>query len=203
MPNIVNLLKEVGMTMSDVEAIGVSLGPGSFTGVRIGVVTAKMLAHVLGVPLAGVVTLDLLAHQFDYLPETLVCPLIRVRKGEVYTAVYRTHRGLMERLSEYTACPIDKVTDKIRSVQGSSNECARQGVVFCGDGLPESVDLLRHELGDELIETSEWLSYPKAGKLAQLAVRKIKAGEAESPMTLVPFYIRRSAAETRMERASD
>ncbi|MCX6375956.1 MAG: tRNA (adenosine(37)-N6)-threonylcarbamoyltransferase complex dimerization subunit type 1 TsaB, partial [Armatimonadetes bacterium] len=82
MPNIVALLTDCGMEMKDVEAIGVSIGPGSFTGLRIGVVTAKTLAQALSIPIAGVVTLDLLAHQFDYLPDAVICPLIKVRKGE-------------------------------------------------------------------------------------------------------------------------
>lgn len=126
MPNIVNLLKDCKLAMSDIKAVGVSLGPGSFTGLRIGVVTAKTLAQTLSIPIAGIVTLDLLAHQFDYLPSALVCPLIKVRKGEVYYAFYRTSGGSIDRLTEYEAGPIDDVVKLAQTEYGS------MGVWECG-----------------------------------------------------------------------
>ena len=111
MPNVMALLKDCGLQMNDLQAVGVSLGPGSFTGLRIGVATAKTLAQALDLPIAGVVTLDLLAHQFDYLPEAVICPLIKVRRGEVYYAFYRASCGSIERLSEYSSGPIGNVIE--------------------------------------------------------------------------------------------
>lgn len=196
MPNIMNLLKDSKLAMSDIEAVGVSLGPGSFTGLRIGVVTAKTLAQTLGIPITGIVTLDLLAHQFDYHLGALVCPLIRVRKGEVYYAFYRTGAGTIDRLTEYEAGPID---DVVRLVLQSA-VCGLQPdrILFCGDALEANLPALTEGLGDRVVPAPDWLSYPKASILCRLAVEKIEAGEASDPFSLVPFYIRRSAPEMRL-----
>jgi len=237
MPNIVSLLKDCRLDMKDVEAIAVSLGPGSFTGLRIGVATAKTLAQVLDVPIAGVVSLDLLAQQFDYLADAVVCPLVKVRRGEVYYALFRVNRGSVERISQCEAGPIEHVIELLRrqpAVSRQETPCGppsqggqpgtpsppagegrgegvnpqsairnpQSAIVFCGDALEEHLPLLRDALGDRAIESPPWLSYPKASILAQLALRKIAEGEAADPLSLVPFYIRRSAAEMRMEEAA-
>lgn len=208
MPNIVALLRDCGLAMSDIQAVGVSLGPGSFTGLRIGVVTAKTLAQTLGIPIAGIVTLDLLARQFDYLPGALVCPLIKVRKGEVYHAFYRTAAGSVERITEYDAGPIDDViklaqTEWTATPSPSKGEGRGEGdmpttIIFCGDALAANLPVLREGLGGRVIEAPAWLSYPKASTIGRLAVEKIEAGEADDPLSLVPFYIRRSAPEMRL-----
>ena len=201
MPNIISLLKDCGLEMKDVEAIGVSLGPGSFTGLRIGVVTAKTLAQVLGVPISGVVSLDLLAHQFDYLAQAVVCPLIKVRRAEVYYALFRADRGSIERVSDYCAGPIEKVIELAKGALPTKAGAAE--VIFCGDGLSENLDALRQALGGIVIAAPPWLSYPKASILAQSALKKIAQGEADDPLSLAPFYIRRSAPEMRLETASN
>ena len=190
MPNIVSLLKDSGLEMKDVQGIGVSLGPGSFTGLRIGITTAKTLAQVLKIPIAGVVTLDLLAHQFDYLPETLICPLIKVRKGEVYYAFYQANRGSLERISEYESGPIQDIAHSSLITHHSS-------VIVCGDGV--DLPALEEVLGDRVVPTPDWLSYPKASILAKLAYEMILREETADPISLVPFYIRKSAPEVRLE----
>jgi len=190
MPNIVSLLKDSGLEMKDVRGIGVSLGPGSFTGLRIGITTAKTLAQVLKIPIAGVVTLDLLAHQFDYLPETLICPLIKVRKGEVYYAFYQANKGALERLSDYQSGPIQDMAH-------SSLISYHSSVIVCGDGV--DLPALEEVLGDRVVPTPDWLSYPKASILAKLAYDMIIREETADPISLVPFYIRKSAPEVRLE----
>jgi len=235
MPNIVALLTDCGMEMKDVQALGVSIGPGSFTGLRIGVVTAKTLAQALGIPIAGIVTLDLLAHQFDYLPEAIICPLIKVRKGEVYYAFYRTTGIGIERISEYDSGPItewatgrvgewatgsprqaDGALDHggedsgaaVSSLQSSPSPLEGEGrgvgdtphsaLVLVGDALADNLPLL-DALGERVVPSQAWLSYPKASILARLALEKISAGDADDPISLVPFYIRKSAPEHRAE----
>lgn len=233
MPNIISMLKDCGLEMRDIEAVGVSIGPGSFTGLRIGVTTAKTLAQTLGIPIAGIVSLDLLAHQYDYLPDALICPLVKVRKGEVYYAFYRTADGSLERISEYAAGPIGEIIERLSAISSQPSEktaltpTLSQGereksappvktdpgtldplipgtlrIIFCGDALAESVDTLRDALGDRAVPAPAWLSYSKASILVQLALMKIAQGEADDPLSLVPFYIRRSAPEERMADGS-
>lgn len=192
MPNIASMLRDSGFQLKDMEAVGVSLGPGSFTGLRIGATTAKTLAHALGIPIAGVVTLDLLAHQFDYMESAVVCPLIKVRKGEVYYSVYHGSKGSIERVSDYGAGPVKEVV----SALGSE---ASERIVFCGDGLQESREALAQALGEHALFAPQGFSYAKASTLAAIALEKIARGEGDDPLTLVPFYIRRSAPEMRLE----
>ena len=192
MPNIVALLKDSGLEVKDVQGIGVSLGPGSFTGLRIGVTTAKTLAQTLKVPIAGIVTLDLLAHEFDYLPQTLICPLIKVRKGEVYYAFYQAERGTLERISDYESGPVSEVSH-------SSLLTPHSSLIVLGDALDENVPVLKEALGDRVILAPFWLSYPKASILARLTYGMILREETADPISLVPFYIRKSAPEVRAE----
>jgi len=196
MPNIQNLLTDCGLGMKDIQAVGVSLGPGSFTGLRIGVVTAKTIAQVLNIPISGIISLDLLAHQFDYFPDLVVCPLIKVRKGEVYFAFYRVNRGSIERISEYEAATTEEMIEKAQAVGDGP-------IIFTGDGLPINLDLIREHLGDRAVDTPQWLSFPKASIIARLAIEKIARGEADDFLSLAPFYIRRSAPEERLKLVSE
>lgn len=214
MPNVVAMLRDAGLQMKDVEAVGVSIGPGSFTGLRIGVTTAKTLAQALNVPVVGIVTLDLLAHQFDYLPDAIVCPLIKVRKGEAYYAFYRTNSGSIERLTEYDAGQIDNVVDRshdyiLRATHRPVSPSPLEGeggipalqprIIFCGDALQANLPTLSDGLGELAVPTPAWLSYPKASILARLALERISAGRADDPITLAPLYIRKSAPEQRLD----
>lgn len=192
MVDIVSILKDSHVDMKDLDAIGVSLGPGSFTGLRIGVVTAKTLAGTLGIPVVGVVSLDLLARQFDYLPGRLICPVIKVRKGEVYYAFYRSHSGGLERTSAYDARTIDQLMEHAREIEGG-------GIIFCGDALQANLPALREGLGDRVISAADWLNYPKASILARLTCERLQAGQVPDPTTVLPFYIRKSTPEIRLE----
>jgi tRNA threonylcarbamoyladenosine biosynthesis protein TsaB len=192
MPNILALLKDCKLSMKDLDAVAVSLGPGSFTGLRIGVVTAKTLAQALNVHVTGTVSLDVLALQFDYLPRKLICPIIKVKKGEVYYAFYRTHMGQMERISEYQADPVEKLIEYAGQIEGGE-------IIFCGDALSANMSALQEGLGDRFIPAPAWLRYPKASVLALEGLRKIAAGSADDPLSLVPFYIRKSTPEILLE----
>lgn len=193
-PNIKTMLKDCGLGMRDIRAIGVSTGPGSFTGLRIGVVTAKSLAQVLNVQIAGISSLDLLALQFANMPDVVVCPVIKVRKGEVYYALFRANGSSIERISEYAANPIETmVNDILAAVTGK--------VIFCGDGLPDNTEAIQSSMGENVVIVQPWLSYPKAYLLACEALRLIQAGLGADAYILMPFYIRKSTPEIRFDEA--
>ncbi len=192
MPNIVSMLKDSGLETKDVQAVGVSVGPGSFTGLRIGVTTAKTLAQALNIPIVGIVTLDLLAQQFDYLPDGTICPLIKVRKGEAYYAFYHASGGTIARISEYDSGPISDVIKHAQTLGKSE-------ILFVGDAVKDSIPTLSDGLGDLAVPAPAWLNYPKASILARLALERISSGQADDYITLVPFYIRKSIPEQRLD----
>src|SRR5713226_2055195 len=98
------LLADCGLAPSDLEGLAVSVGPGSFTGLRVGLATVKGLAMALGLPVAPVPTLDALACNLPFADAT-VCPLLDARKGEVYCSLYRWREDRMERQCDYLALP--------------------------------------------------------------------------------------------------
>lgn len=189
---ITDMLRDCGLTMKDLGGVAVSTGPGSFTGLRIGVVTAKSLAQALNIPIVGVSSLDLLAHQFDYLPGQLICPVIRVRKGEVYTALYRSDAAGLQRTSGFLAEPVEDIIGRWQDIDGGN-------IIFCGDAVAENADTFKASLRDRAVIAADWLSFPKASVLARLASERIARCEATDYSSLVPFYIRKSTPEIRLE----
>ena len=180
LPAMVQLIKDARWEKDEIEGIVVTLGPGSFTGLRIGITTGKTLAYLWDVPLVGVGTLDVLAfqgHPFD----GLICPILDARRNEVYTCLYRD----LEPLGKPTAIGPEKLLAKL----------AGERVLFLGDG----VDTYRELLADQLVAPPD-RRLLRASSPAVLGREKLARGEREDPMTLVPTYLRRSEAEITWER---
>jgi len=161
------LLTRSGLTLADLMAFAVGLGPGSFTGVRVGVTTAKTLAQVTGKPLVGVGTLDAYAASWrTHDDDTSVVPVLPSRRGEVYAAVYRNG----ERVGEPFAASLEALTARLGEMGG---------VIVCG-----SPHLLPDWAGQSLAQP--WT--PPEG-LAKIAARRLAAGDADDPLGLVPLYV--------------
>ena len=155
------LLTRNGLTLADMTAFAVGLGPGSFTGVRVGVTTAKTLSQVLEKPLVGVGTLDAYAAALSGL-DGAVSPVLPSRRGEVYAAVYE--RG--ECLEAPFAASLEAIGE-------------RQNVLLCGDTA-----LIPDWRGPVVFQP--WT--PPDG-LCRLAARRLKSGETDNPFSLVPLYV--------------
>ncbi|MDO8682750.1 MAG: tRNA (adenosine(37)-N6)-threonylcarbamoyltransferase complex dimerization subunit type 1 TsaB, partial [Armatimonadota bacterium] len=112
-PNIKWALDDSGLTPNDLDAVAVSLGPGSFTGIRIGVTTAKGLAYAADKKIIGLPTLDILAAGMMAEPMDLIVPLLVARPGEVYNAIYRFDGKRPAKLTEDSALSIDELNDRI------------------------------------------------------------------------------------------
>ena len=189
-PALQQLLAWTGLDLAQVGGIAVGVGPGLFTGLRVGVETAKTLAQVLRVPIVGVMSLDALAYASRHTHKQVVA-VIDGRRHEVFWARYRAVPGGVLRESEPAVCPPDHLVAELEVVRGE--------VLAVGNGAM----LYRHEL-EELgprIEVAASLSaHPQAAALVELAVPRFLREEHDRLHDIVPVYLRKSDAEIAWDR---
>jgi tRNA threonylcarbamoyladenosine biosynthesis protein TsaB len=185
------VMAECQVTWEQIDAIAISLGPGSFTGLRIGLSTVKGLALATSIPLIGVPTLDGLASQFTFTTMP-VCPILDARKNEIYTALYQTdENGIMQRRSKYLVISAVKLAGQIT-----------EPTVFAGDGITVHGDLLREKLGDLAVFAPEQLYFAKASSIGFLALSRWQKKEFLDPAGCIPLYVRASDAELNLRKAA-
>ncbi|HGE73221.1 TPA: tRNA (adenosine(37)-N6)-threonylcarbamoyltransferase complex dimerization subunit type 1 TsaB [Candidatus Poribacteria bacterium] len=185
MPALDWILKDASLDKNQINGIAISIGPGSFTGLRIGLATAKGLAMGLNIPLVTVPTLDALANNATYSPYQ-ICPVLDARKKEVYFAFYRYADNILMRESSYQVISPDKLIDQIN-----------EKTIMLGDGLNIYGELFKEKLGDLAIFVSNSQRLPKASVIAELGLSKLKAGEIADLASSEPLYIRRADAEIK------
>ena len=179
------LLQETGIERSAIDAVAVSLGPGSFTGLRIGLATAKGLAMASGAKLIGIGTLDGLAAQFLAAENILICPVLDARKKEVYCGFFRSDsQGIPMLQGEYQVITPEALCDKID-----------EPVVLLGDGAGIYGDLFQENLAGFLRLASPGVYFPRAATIGLLALAKWQKDEFLDPATVGPIYVRKSEAE--------
>lgn len=188
MPGIDHLLKVTNLHINQVEGIALALGPGSFTGLRIGVATAKGLAYALKIPVVGVPTLDGLAQNVCY-TSRLVCPVLDARKNEVYAALYRGDgSGCLTKISADMVIGPEELIKHIK-----------EEVVFLGNGVDVYGGLWQQRLGARAIFAPPGFSQPRAVHIARLSLPKFQNGQTGNLFSLAPIYLRRSEAEINWE----
>lgn len=185
MAAIDRLLCGAGLAVEDMDGIAVSIGPGSFTGLRIGLSTAKGLSYASGKPLIGIPTLDALALNMTF-SSYLTCPIQDARKGEVYAALYRPGAESPE-----------KITDDMALDPAALAGMITEKTVFIGDGVNIYRDFLMKQVGGLYNEAPLPLQLPRASNVALLALKRLEKGDVDDPFALVPRYIRKSEAEIR------
>lgn len=194
LPMIDEMMRRVETEIESVDAIGVSNGPGSFTGLRIGVATAKGLAFALGKPIIEVPTLEALAFQLP-LQDKLVCPIMDARRNQVYTGIYRTNGDKVEVVLPQTALKMDVLKEKLKKY--------KEEVLFLGDGVPVYFQQLMQwkKEGYALDVVPAHLSRQNASSVGVLALAYWKQGRVVSGEACRPEYLRVSQAEReRMEK---
>jgi len=183
--------RQTGYTLGDVDAIAITTGPGSFTGLRIGLATAKGLALAAGKPLIGIPTLDAIAHNLSWKPG-LICPLLNARKGEVYTSFYQSGK----RLTDYQALSPEDLARMANQIMEQTGDTT---ITFLGDGVSEYRSMLHDFLGEALVSPPEyWL--PRVSAVGSLAAGRYLCGQLDDLFSLAPTYVRQSEAEVRMRR---
>ena len=190
LPLVENLMKNSSRSWEQVSGIAVSIGPGSFTGLRIGLSTVKGLAYGWDVPVIGVPTLLAVAARVTGW-NGLICPLLDARKKEVYTALFRTKGGKgLERLTEDMVSSPERILQHIQSL-------GREACLMIGDGTEVYEGLIKEVLGEDTLVTPGD-SYPSiAYSVACIAEERVRRGESDAPGSLVPVYLRPSEAELK------
>ena len=185
MPSVEWLLNASGITIKDIDAFGVSIGPGSFTGLRIGLSTAKGLSFSAGKPLVPVKTLDAFARTLTYCSYT-ICPMLDARKNEVYAGLYKWEDNICKKIMPETALGPE---DLLRSLNGP--------ILFTGDGAEKYRGLIQSMLKENAIFAPSYRMSPSASSVAEIAIETLKQGDLPDPVSIAPFYIRKSEAEMR------
>ncbi|GEA14085.1 MAG: tRNA threonylcarbamoyladenosine biosynthesis protein TsaB [Moorella sp. (in: firmicutes)] len=188
LPMIAALLREAGVKLADLDGLAVALGPGSFTGLRIGLATVKGLAHAARKPVAGIPTLDGLAWNAWEVPG-LVCPVLYARRQEVYTALYRWQEGELCRLTPYQAVDPCLLVESLKSYT--------MPVYFLGDGVAPYREVWQ-QLGPRARFLPSTSALPRAAQIARLGRERLLAGQADNLFQLKPLYLRPSPAERQV-----
>jgi tRNA threonylcarbamoyladenosine biosynthesis protein TsaB len=177
------LLVTAGMTVAELDGFGVTIGPGSFTGLRVGLGTVKGLALATGKAVAGVSTLQTLAMQAPHARQP-VCALLDARKKEVYAGIFSCHEGWPRPLAVERVLPPEQL---LAELQGE--------MLFVGDGATVYRTLIARQLGSRAHFLPAAYDPPRAAHAALLATRAFAAGQALPPGGINPVYIRPSEAE--------
>ena len=189
-PLLQELLHRSGLTLSRVGGIAVGVGPGLFTGLRVGVATAKTIAQVANVPLVGITSLDALAYAVRHTSRRIAA-VIDARRGEIFSAIYRAVPGGIVRERGYEVHAPDRLAAELQAMPGE--------VLAVGNGAM----LYRHvleEIGSRVEFASPITAHPNAAALVELAVPRLMREEHDRLYDVVPLYLRKSDAEIAWDR---
>jgi tRNA threonylcarbamoyladenosine biosynthesis protein TsaB len=182
------VIREASVTLRDIDLLAISVGPGSFTGIRIGIATWKGLALGTGKPLAGVPTLDAMSRLPGCIDGT-VCPILDARMGEIFGAVYRFRSGVREKLVADCVCPIERVLGQ-----------TPDNTLFLGNGAT----LYRERILSKRAEAAfsgPLHNTPRASAIALEAAALVALGCETDPGKVAPIYLRKSQAEENRAKA--
>ncbi len=195
-PEIDRALKTSGLKLKDIDGLAISIGPGSFTGLRIGVATFKAINMAVGIPIVAVPTLDVIAYNFINEEKNLLCPVVDAKKKKVYTCCYRSllrwHfapprndgcRGMLRKLTDYMLLDIDELLGKIKNPT----------LVF-GDGAALYKERLKE---NRLVSISDREWRPEAEIIAKLGREKLKKRQVADPDKLAPMYLHSKYCQIR------
>lgn len=185
MPMIDNLIKSCGLTISDIDGYAISNGPGSFTGLRIGMSTVKGLVQATKKPFVSISSLAGLANNLFNI-QGIICPIIDALRGNVYTNFYRFENGKLTVLEEDQLLSVDEVIEKCSSFN--------EPVTFIGDGTYKFRDKLTEALPNASIAPSH-LNLAKAASIGALGHEKLSNGYSDNVLSSAPVYLRKCQAE--------
>ena len=193
MPHIDKLLRMAGIKKTELKAVAVSIGPGSFTGLRIGLATAKTLAYALQIPIVGVPSLAALAYGCS-VPGVILAPMLDAQKGNVYQAVFQWQNGELQELRATRVVDIHEALEDLTQYD--------LPVLVMGEAAVLHSEKIQ-KVGKNLELAKPHLIIQRAASVVGLGHTLLKQGNVEDVMTLEPVYIRRSEAEVLWERRQE
>ena len=189
--NIDFALKNANLNLGDIQGFGVGLGPGSWTGIRVGVTVGKILAYSTKKPVSGVPTLEVLAYGVGN-TSRLICPIINSgARDTVYAAFYRKENGGVTRVGEYY----------VGDLQGLS-QMVEEPAVFIGSGAQAFSKFMGQTPGSKNISIEAEEGVPKGSAVALLAAGRLGHGESDDVLSLTPLYLKESTARAFLGRYS-
>lgn len=191
--NLIPMIKEVldnlKLKVSDIDLFSVAIGPGSFTGLRIGIATVKSFAHVFNKPIIGVSTLEALAFNLPY--NGIIVPMIDARRDRVYTGIYQWDMNSLTTIVE--PC-IMEIEDLLDTLQGYED------IIINGNGVNLHKDKILEKLKDKVVLSPIGLNECRASSIGQIAMMEYNEGKEDNYYTLVPDYLRESQAQRELRK---
>lgn len=193
LPMCEDMLSSLRLGFDDIDCYAVTVGPGSFTGVRIGVSLVKGLAFGRNLPIVEVSTLEALCENLRGL-DGLIVPVMDARRSQTYTAIFRCEGGEITRLTEDSAISVSELCDRL-------GEYPDEPIYTVGDGYEVYRPILSERLGERLKITPSLITLQNAASVARVAYRKLLNNERTTDRELSPLYLRMPQAEReRLER---
>jgi tRNA threonylcarbamoyladenosine biosynthesis protein TsaB len=194
LPLIRQAVEGAGISVNDIDAVAVTNGPGSFTGVRIGVATAKGIAQPTGKKCIPVSTLEAIAYPLID-TDCIAVSVMDARCNQVYCALFRCENGKMTRLCDDDAISLDALCKILKSYNDK--------IILIGDGADISCKYLSNDLPD-IQKASDLIKYQRASSVAFLAMDRINNNDnIKTPDELVPSYLRLSQAERELKKKKE
>lgn len=189
-PMIKELMENLGMKIADMDGFAVSTGPGSFTGLRIGLATAKAFAHVTEKPIVGVSSLEALADNFY--GHSVVVPMMDARRDRVFSAIYTMEQGEWKALLKPNAIEVTSLIDIINDNYGKA--------ILLGDGATKYKKEFREKLGEKALFAPGNLNLTRASSVCRLGMVKLLRGQYDDMFSLAPEYLRDSQAQRMLKK---
>ncbi len=184
-PMIKEVLDSLNLTVDDIDLFAAAVGPGSFTGLRIGLATVKAFAHVTNKPIIGVSTLEALAYNLPF--NDIVVPMLDARRDRVYTAIYKWKGNELEAIMK--PCILE-VTELLNILDRDHNK-----IVVNGDGSLVYKDMIIEKLKDKVRFSTIGQNMCKASSICELALLRYKKNEVDDFYTLAPDYLLETQAQ--------
>lgn len=190
MPMIDSALKQSELEISDIDLIASANGPGSFTGLRIGVSAVKGLAHAKNIPVVGVSILEAMAYNLPFC-EYVISPIMDARRQQVYNAVYEWNNGELLEIKAPRALAVGELIDELMKLD--------KKVVFLGDGVDVHKAYIEEKMADKAVFSPVSAKEQRASGLSVVAKKFFDEGKAVSCYELAPIYLRKPQAERELE----